>query len=89
MRCNGFPNAYDPGDLRNYMHMWLLEIENYNRFEQNWLLHTNERSILTQDQTILDLTRRHLRTQQPNLGDVYSKRIGEILEVMIFTKKKE
>lgn len=81
MRCNGLPNAFDPGDLRKYMHMWSLEMNNANQLEQNWLLQANERSVLTQDQTIPNLTRKHLKAQQLNLGDLYSKRVVEILGV--------
>lgn len=81
MRCNGLPNAYDPSDLRKYMHMWWLEMTNTNQLEQNWLLKANERSVLTQDQSVANLTREHLSAQQPNLGDIYKKRIVEILGV--------
>lgn len=81
MRCNGLPNAYDPSDLRKYMHMWWLQITNKNHLEQNWLLYANERSILTQDQTIDNLTRKNLGSQQANLGDIYSERVIEVLGV--------
>lgn len=81
MRCNGLPNAYDPSDLRKYMHMWSLEMAKQNETEQNWLLHANERSVLTQDQTVSNITRSFLSNQQPNLGDIYSERTVEILGV--------
>lgn len=81
MRCNGLPNAYNPGDLRKYMHMWKLQNENLNKLEINWLLHIDERTILTQDQSKVDLTRNNLKSKQPILGDSYSKRIKEILGV--------
>lgn len=81
MRCNGLPNAYDPADLRRYMHMWQMEKDSCNQIERNWLLETNERSVLTQDQSILNLTRQHLKEQQLNLGDIYSKRVVEVLGV--------
>lgn len=81
MRCNGLPNTYDPGDLRKYIHMWLLNIERYNAAERNWLLNIDERSILTQDQRVPDMTQTNLRQLQLNLGDLYSKRIKEVLGV--------
>lgn len=86
MRCNGLPNTYDPGDLRKYIHMWLLHIERYNADERNWLLNTDERSILTQDQRIPDMTQANLRQLQLNLGDLYSKRIKEVLGVSKYWK---
>lgn len=66
------------GDLRKYMHMWKLQNENANKAELNWLLHIDERTILTQDQSKIDLTRNNLKAKQPILGDSYSKRIREI-----------
>lgn len=81
MRCNGLPNAYDPGDLRKYLHMWCLSIDNYNQTEQNWLLQTDERSILTQNQLVSNRTRDNLQKQQSNLGDMYSERAVEVLGV--------
>lgn len=81
MRCNGLPNAYDPGDLRKYMHMWQLEVEKFNEEEQNWLLRTDERTILTQNRKIPNATRSHLQQQQPNLGDLYEKRARDVLGV--------
>lgn len=81
MRCNGLPNAYDPGDLRKYIHMWYLENEKFNEDEQNWLLCTNERTVLTQNRLILNVTRACLQQQQANLGDLYAKRAYEVLGV--------
>ena len=81
MRCNGLPKTYDPGDLRKYIHVWKNQIEKYNEDERNWLLATKERSVLTQNQSISDLTRINLKKQQPNLGDLYAKRIQEVLGV--------
>ncbi|KAJ6632758.1 Dynein axonemal intermediate chain 7 like [Pseudolycoriella hygida] len=82
MRCNGLPNAYDPGDLRKYLHMWKLQNENLNKLEINWLINIDERTILTQDQSKIDLTRNNLKAQQPILGNAYSKRIREILGIL-------
>lgn len=81
MRCNGLPNAYDPRDLRKYIHMWQLECDRYNENEQNWLLQTDERTILTQNRNIENTTRMHLQQQQPNLGDSYAKRTYDVLGV--------
>lgn len=87
MRCNGLPNAYDPGDIRKYIHMWLLKIDKYNENEQNWLLLTDERSILTQDRRIPNTTVIYMKEQQPNLGDLYSHRVKEVLGVKNKQKK--
>lgn len=84
MRCNGLPNAYDPGDLRKYIHMWQLECDRYNENEQNWLLRTDERTILTQNRNIGNDTRVYLQQQQPNLGDLYAKRTYNVLGVCNF-----
>lgn len=81
MRCNGLPNTYDPGDLRKYIHMWNLKVEHFNACEKNWLLDTDERSVLTQDQRIADMTHIYLQEHQMNLGDLYSKQIKEVLGV--------
>lgn len=81
MRCNGLPNAYDPGDLRKYLHMWRLKIDKYNQDERNWLLITNERTILTQNRTVPNMTIANLKLQQPNLGDLYAIRVKEVLGV--------
>lgn len=83
MRCNGLPNAYDPGDLRNYMHMWQLEAHNASATERNWLLNVNERTVLTQNLKAANATRVHLQQQQPVLGDSYAMRIRHVLGVCI------
>lgn len=81
MRCNGLPNTYDPSDVRNYIHMWLLDNQRANVADRNWLLATNEMSILTQDYRVIDMTRANLKRQQHNLGDLYAKRVVEVLGV--------
>lgn len=81
MRCNGLPNAYDPGDLRKYMHMWQLETQKSNTAEHNWLLNVNERTVLTQNLRAPNATRNHLQQQQPVLGDSYAIRIRNVLGV--------
>lgn len=81
MRCNGLPNAYEPGDLRKYIHMWQLETDRHNENEQNWLLKTDERTILTQNRNVENATRVHLQQQQPILGDLYAKRTYDVLGV--------
>lgn len=81
MRCNGLPNSNSPSDLRKYIHQWQIDIERRNRESRNWLLKTNERTLLTQDTNVPDLTKATLRKQQGNLGDVYAQRVKEILGV--------
>ncbi|CRK91757.1 CLUMA_CG005391, isoform A [Clunio marinus] len=82
MRCNGLPNANDPSDLRKYIHMWIDDVKKLNKKEINWLLKTNEQSILTQDQTVVDLTRANLKKLQPEVGDMYAKRTKEVLGIL-------
>ncbi|XP_075155602.1 uncharacterized protein LOC142228963 [Haematobia irritans] len=82
MRCNGLPNANSPSDLRKYIHQWKMDVERRNRESRNWLLKTNERTLLTQDFTVADLTKATLRKQQGNLGDVYAQRVKEILGIL-------
>uniref|UniRef100_A0A1I8M1A6 CASC1 C-terminal domain-containing protein n=1 Tax=Musca domestica TaxID=7370 RepID=A0A1I8M1A6_MUSDO len=82
MRCNGLPNANSPSDLRKYIHQWKMDVERRNRESRNWLLKTNERTLLTQDFTVPDLTKATLRKQQGNLGDVYAQRVKEILGIL-------
>lgn len=84
MRCNGLPNAYDPGDLRKYMHMWQLEAQKSNTTERNWLLNVNERTVLTQNLKAPNATRVHLQQQQPVLGDSYAMRIQNVLGVCYY-----
>lgn len=84
MRCNGIPIANDPGNLRKYIHMWQFEIDQFNKNEHNWLLTTDERTILTQDREIVNVTRIHLQKQQPILGDLYVKRARDVLGVSFF-----
>lgn len=81
MRCNGLPNAQQPSDLRKYIHIWLEKIEKFNLEEKNWLLQIDETSILTQNQTVKNLTKISLKKQQPILGDIYAERIVEVLGV--------
>lgn len=82
MRCNGLPNANDPSDLRKYIHMWIDDFKKLNQKEINWLLKTNEQSILTQDQTVVDLSRANLKKIQPEVGDMYAKRASEVLGIL-------
>lgn len=81
MRCNGLPNAYDPGDLRRYLHMWQLETHKANVADKNWLLNVNERTVLTQNLNAPNATRIHLQQQQSLLGDSYAMRINNVLGV--------
>lgn len=83
MRCNGLPNTYDPSDVRNYIHMWLLDNKRRNVAERNWLLATDEMSILTQDYRVINMTRTNLKQQQHNLGDFYVQRVNEVLGVWL------
>jgi cancer susceptibility candidate protein 1 len=82
MRCNGLPNANDPSDLRKYIHMWQDDVRSLNRREINWLLKTNEQSILTQDQTVVDLSRENLKKLQPEVGEMFAKRATEVLGIL-------
>lgn len=82
MRCNGLPNANDPSDLRKYIHMWIDDVKKLSQKEINWLLKTNEQSILTQDQTVVDLSRANLKKHQPEVGDMYAKRATEVLGIL-------
>ncbi|XP_017121340.2 axonemal 84 kDa protein [Drosophila elegans] len=82
MRCNGLPNAASPSDLRKYIHQWHTDIARRHLESRNWLLRTNERTLLTQDAQVPDLTRISLRQQQGRLGDVYSRRIQEVLGIL-------
>lgn len=81
MRCNGLPNAYEPSDLRKYMHMWQLETQKANAADKNWLLNVNERTVLTQNLKAPNATRIHLQQQQSVLGDSYAMRIINVLGV--------
>lgn len=83
MRCSGLPNAHDPADLRKYLHMWQIENEKINSNEQDWLLYTDERTVLTQNKLAENLTREMLKEKQPNLGHMYAQRTTEILNVFI------
>lgn len=82
MRCNGLPNTNDPSDLRKYIHMWIEDVKMMSMKEINWLLKTNEQSILTQDQTVVDLSRANLKKLQPEVGEMYAKRASEVLGIL-------
>ena len=82
MRCNGLPNASDPSDLRKYIHMWIDDVKKLHGKEINWLLKTNEQSILTQDQSVVDLSRDNMKKLQPEVGDMYAKRAKEVLGIL-------
>lgn len=82
MRCNGLPSPNDPSDLRKYIHMWTDDVKKLNKKEINWLLKTNEQSILTQDQTVIDLSRANLKKIQPEVGEMYAKRATEVLGIL-------
>lgn len=82
MRCNGLPNASDPSDLRKYLHMWRDEIAKASKAEINWMLQVNEQSFLTQDQSVADMSRENMKKLQPDLGEKYSKRACEVLNIL-------
>ncbi|XP_059616030.1 dynein axonemal intermediate chain 7-like [Phlebotomus argentipes] len=81
MRCNGLPNAQNPGDLRQYIHMWMEKEDIMEASERNWLLMTNEETLLTQNRDVVDLTRGNVKKLQPNIGDLYASRVQEVLGV--------
>lgn len=62
--------------------MWIDDFKKLNQKEINWLLKTNEQSILTQDQTVVDLSRAYLKKIQPEVGDMYAKRASEVLGIL-------
>lgn len=76
------PSPNDPSDLRKYIHMWTDDVKKLNKKEINWLLKTNEQSILTQDQTVVDLSRENLKKIQPEVGEMYAKRATEVLGIL-------
>lgn len=78
----GLPNSDSPSDLRKYIYMWQDDVKNFNKREINWLLKTNEQSILTQDQTIPDLSKNSLKSKQTDFGDIYAKRTREVLGIL-------
>ncbi|XP_035786611.1 protein CASC1-like [Anopheles albimanus] len=82
MRCNGLPNAFDPADLRKYLHCWCVSIREANEAERNWLLQTNEQSILTQDVTVPNLSMESLKLQQPQIGLQYAAKAVEVLGIL-------
>lgn len=82
MRCTGQPNTHDPCDLRQYIFMWKQAIEQREKEEMNWLLHTNAQSVLTQDQTIPNMSYEFLRSKQPISGDYYAHRLTEVLGIL-------
>lgn len=62
--------------------MWLDDMKNFNQREINWMLKTNEQSILTQDQSVPNLTKNHLKKMQTNYGEIYAKRAAEVLGIL-------
>lgn len=62
--------------------MWIDDVQKMNKKEINWLLKTNEQSILTQDQTVVDLSRANLKKLQPEVGEMYAKRAQEVLGIL-------
>ena len=82
MRCNGLPNANDPSDLRKYLHMWQDSIRQNTKKEMNWLLKINEQSILTQDQSVPNMSKENLKKMQTNFGAVYAQRANEVLGIL-------
>ncbi|XP_067635706.1 uncharacterized protein [Eurosta solidaginis] len=82
MRCNGLPSANTPSDLRRYIHQWRSDMERREREARNWLLDTDERTLLTQDLDAPNLSRKSLRLRQGNAGDMYARRIREVLGVL-------
>lgn len=82
MRCNGLPDVNQPGDLRKYIHMWKESEEEKNKNERNWLLQTDEETVLTQNRNVPNLTVAHVRASQKNIGIVYAERIREVLHIL-------
>uniref|UniRef100_A0A182Q378 Uncharacterized protein n=1 Tax=Anopheles farauti TaxID=69004 RepID=A0A182Q378_9DIPT len=82
MRCNGLPNAFDPSDLRKYLHIWCEGIRGANEAERNWLLQTNEQSILTQNVNVENLSEESLKQQQPQIGNTYAAKAVEVLGIL-------
>lgn len=82
MRCNGLPNANDPSDLRKYIHMWMDNMQQNTKSDMNYLLKVNEKSILTQDQSVPNMSKENLKKMQTNFGAVYAKRAKEVLGIL-------
>lgn len=81
MRCNGLPDPASPCEIRKYIRMWREGDANEQMFKCNWLLSTDETSVLTQDRRVANMTRSHLKDQQNNDGDMVAKRVRDVLGV--------
>lgn len=83
LACDKLPNVQHPPEMRAFIEeMRQNEAEDVNNVV-NWALPVNERSILTQDITAIDLTRRELeRTLKPDIGKFYDDSIQRILIIL-------
>jgi hypothetical protein len=62
--------------------MWVEDFKKVSKKEINWLLKVNEQSILTQNQTVPDLSKANLSKLQPDVGEMYAKRASEVLGIL-------
>lgn len=83
LACDKLPNVHHPPEMRSFIEeMRLNETKDINK-DANWVLSVNERSILTQDLTAVNLTRRELeKILKPDIGKFYDDSIQRILIVL-------
>lgn len=83
MDCDKLPNVHYPPEMRTFLaEMRENEAREVDKMVR-WTLSVNERSVLSQDITAVNLTRAELdRTLKPNIGQFYDDAIQRILTIL-------
>lgn len=83
MNCDRIPDLLSAPAIRTYLYQWFFEEWMHINSTFNWLLDVNERSILTQDMSEPDLTRKHLETKIPPIELICFYHVGNGIKVVI------
>ena len=84
MTCDGQPETHIPSEIRSFLLKVKLFDDEFVKKAFSWLLNVNERSILTQDVSAMNLTRNVLKCKRHHFAAHYAHYVQECLKV-IFT----
>lgn len=80
--CVNLPEPKSPPELRRYLLKWQQSSKEHYMTDHTWELQTNPRSILNQNFNSVDLTRKTIAKNQPNIGGWYNEKIEHGLKVL-------
>lgn len=82
LTCEKLPNPANAAELREFLFRWNCELEDMSKHTTSWTLDINDRSPLTQDESVPLMTREVLKSQRGDVGSLYLRGIESALKIL-------